>query len=821
MSGGLTRMLGRVLGRPGAVSFRKQTAVVAGASALEDDLRTRTDTQLRQAARAYGDAVLGREPDQPSVAGSRGRASDDPMSDFLAVAREVADRTVHLRPVDEQLLAAAALMAGNAVEMDTGEGKTLAGAIAAAGLALQGRQVHVLAVNDYLAARDAEWMGPLFEFLGLEVAALGQTSSREERREAYRADVVYVPVAEVGFDLLRDRFVVSAREAVHPVFDAAIVDEADAVMIDEATVPLVLAGESADAAAGMERATELVRELRPGEHFEIDDDRATVTLTDAGLDALEARLHGLNLYGDDGVALLTQLNLALHARVLVHRDVDYLVDDGEIRLIDAGRGRVALRRRWPDGLHAAVEAKEGLTVSSAGVVLDTVTIHDLLTRYASLAGMSGTVVAVADDLLEFYRLPTGRIERHVPSIRIDLPEQILLTQAAKREAVVAAVQGLHASGRPVLVGTQSVAESDALAAALEQQGIASKVLNARNDADEARIVAGAGALGAVTISTQMSGRGTDIRLGGAEGADAEGAGAEGAGAAEAEGAGADAAGTAAAGADAEGSVAADAGRSSRDRVAALGGLAVVSTGRYPSGRLDAQLRGRAGRQGDPGGSLSFASLDDDLVRASAPAHLLTTIEREGTELSPARRAAILRDSQAIAESIRLDRHRSTWAYNRVVVRQRATVLEARDRLLAEAAEAGEGSGDSPEERMREAARQIELFHLDDEWQAHLAVLSEVRDGIHLRALAGLVPVDEFSRIAREEFDGFFERVASRTASVVAALTPDALEGGLTALGLVRPSATWTYMMTDNPLGTPGDRAVRALGRGWRRALKLE
>ncbi|SDY51399.1 preprotein translocase subunit SecA [Herbiconiux ginsengi] len=795
MIGGLTRVLGRVLGRPGAVSFRKQAAVVAEASALEDDYRARTDAQLRDAARRYAGA-----PDDGAVS----------TAEFLADARETADRTVHLRPVDEQLLAAAALLAGNAVEMDTGEGKTLAGAIAAAGLALQGRQVHVLAVNDYLAARDAAWMGPLFAFLGLDVAALGQSSTPEERREAYRADVLYVPVAEVGFDLLRDRFVVSAADAVHPVFDAAIVDEADAVMIDEATVPLVLAGESAEAAASMARATELVRGLRPGVHFEVDDDGATVTLTDAGLDSLESHLDGLNLYGDDGIGLLTQLNLALHARELVHRDVDYLVDDGEIRLIDAGRGRVALRRRWPDGLHAAVEAKEGLPVSSAGVVLDTIAIHDLLTRYTSLAGMSGTVVAVADDLLEFYHLPTGRIERHVPSIRIDAPEQILLTQAEKREAVVSAVRGLHASGRPVLVGTQSVAESDALATALEHAGVASTVLNARNDADEARIVAGAGALGAVTISTQMSGRGTDIRLGGVGdrfgGADDGAAGGDDRRVDDA--GNVDAAAAAAAGA-------------AHDRVAALGGLAVVSTGRYPSGRLDAQLRGRAGRQGDPGGSFSFASLDDDLVRTSAPAHVLTAIERDGDELPPARRATILRDSQAIAEGLRLDRHRSTWGYNRVVVRQRSAVLDVRDRLLAEEHATAGTVEASIADRMREAARQIELFHLDDEWQAHLALLSEVRDGIHLRALAGLVPVDEFSRIAREEFDGFFERVASRTASDVAALTIEALDDGLAALGLKRPSATWTYMMTDNPLGTPGDRAVRALGRGWRRALNLE
>ncbi len=749
-------MLGRVLGRPGAVSFRRFAALAAAARPLAESQRALGGDALRAAAQAIGE--------------THARAGTPPVTaEYLALAREAAARTVHLTAFDEQLVAAAALMAGHAVEMDTGEGKTLSGALAAAGLALAGRQVHVLSVNDYLAARDAEWMRPLFESLGLSVATVGQASTTGQRREAYRADVVYLPVTELGFDLLRDRFVERPADAVHPVLDAVIVDEADAVMIDEAAVPLVLAGDSPQAARTMERATALVAGLHEGEHFEVDEERANVTLTDAGLDALEALLGGLNLYGAEGVPLLTELNLALHARVLVQRDVDYLVDErGAIRLIDAGRGRVARLQRWPDGLHAAVEAKEGLPVTSAGVVLDTITIHDLLRGYQTLAGMSGTVVAVADDLLEFYQLPAGRVERRVPNRRIDAPERILLSAAEKQREVVAEVRRLHAEGRPVLVGTQSVAESDALAGALRATGLAPVVLNARNDADEAAIIGAAGAFGALTISTQMSGRGTDIRLGGPDAAD-------------------------------------------HDRVAALGGLAVVSTGRYPSGRLDAQLRGRAGRQGDPGSSASFVSLDDELVRTAAPPHLLARIERAGSALPAAERSEIIADCQAVAEGMRLDRHRSTWAYNRAVVKQRQAVLAVRERVL----------GREPAGRREQLERAIELFELDDEWQAHLALLGEVRDGIHLRALAGLVPVDEFHRIALEEFDGFFERVAARTASLVAGLTDDDLEGGLAGLGLIRPSATWTYMMSDNPLGSPGDRAVRALGQRWRRALNLE
>lgn len=745
------RWVARLLGMPGAASFRRFDAFVRDATALESQYAALDDAGLRAAATSLTLATGGR----------LARAS---TSRFLAIAREAASRTVGLRAFDEQLVACCALLSGHAVEMDTGEGKTLVGALAAAGHVLAGRRVHVLSVNDYLAERDAQWMGPFLELLGVDAGWVGQHTSPDDRRGAYRRRVVYAPVSEIGFDVLRDRFAVDRAQRVSPVFDVAIVDEADAVMIDEAMVPLVLAGTSEHLADDFAEATHLVAELEPDRHFGVDAEGSTVALTDEGLDMLEAKLGGVNLYATANIPTLTRINLALHARVLVRRDVDYLVDDGAIRLINAGRGRVAHLQRWPDGLHSAIEAKEGLDSSAPGVVLDTITVQDLLTGYPVLCGMSGTVIAVAEDLLEFYRLPAGRVERHRPNLRIDEPDRVLPTSAERDAAVATEIEARHASGQPVLVGTQSVAESEALAADLARRGMRARVLNARNDAEEAAIIARAGEHAAVTISTQMSGRGTDIRLGGAD-------------------------------------------ESDRERVVATGGLAVIATGRYPSRRLDAQLRGRAGRQGDPGVSVTFAALDDELVRNNAPDHVLTEIARAGASLPMPRRRQVVSASQSIAEGLRLDRHRATWAYTRAIALQRAHVLAHREQV------ASTQSG---------LERAVRLFYLDEQWMEHLALLQEVRDGIHLRALAGQKPAEEFHRIALREFHGFYDVVDERVANLFATLSDDDRDRDLEQLGLRRPSATWTYMVTDNPLGNPGDRLARELGKRWRtKILRIE
>lgn len=760
----MKRWVARAIGAPGTTSFARFERVVARAEARRPWAAALDDASVSAAARE-------------AVSGMAAGAVASPR--LLAVLRTAASRSVGQEPFDEQLLAVCALLSGYAVEMDTGEGKTLTGALAAAAFALAGRGVHVLSVNDYLAERDATWMRPLFEMLGMSVAWIGQRTGTGARRRAYRCDVVYAPVSEVGYDVLRDRFVTAEGDRVEPGLDVALVDEADAVMIDEAMSPLVLAGASPEPPEEFSLADALVRDLDPAAHYAIDADHATVSLTDAGLDRLEQRLGGINLYDTEHTATLTKINLALHAHVLVRRDVDYLVVDDAITLINSSRGRLAHQQRWPDGLHAAVEAKEGLSISSPGLVLDTLTVQDLLRSYTTLTGMSGTVVAVADELIEFFELRSGRVQRRRPNRRVDQGQRVFVDDRAREAAVVAEVVERHRTGQPVLVGTQSVRESERFAVMLAAAGVDVQVLNARNDAGEAAVIARAGTFGAVTISTQMSGRGTDIRLGGPDEADHE-------------------------------------------RVAATGGLAVLQVGRYPSARLDAQLRGRSGRQGDPGVTQAYVSTDDELVQTHAPRHHLEKIRRRGARLDQTTLRVIVDHAQRAAESARRTRHRDTWDFSRAIARQRRTVLADRAEVLAGDRAGVELARRIPSELAQLVAatssevvdrlgRDVTLWTLDEHWCDHLARLTEVRDGIHLQALAGMNPRDEFHRIALREFHGFFTAAYDRAAEIVRTVSIDQAEQGLAGLGLRRPSATWTYMTSDNPLGTPIDRAARNAG----------
>lgn len=769
--------MARAIGAPGSTSFRRLRRVVAEA-------RERASWADLLDADALALAV------REAVKAPAGDAVVEPTADLLAVLRTAARRALGQEPFDEQLLGCCALLTGHAVEMDTGEGKTLVGALAAAAFVIAGRQVHVLSVNDYLAERDAAWMHPLFDVLGISVGWIGQHSEPSIRGETYRRDVVYAPVSEVGYDVLRDRFATIDAARVRPALDVAIVDEADAVMIDEAMSPLVLAGSSTDTPEDFTLANALVQELDAGAHYAIDADHATVSLTDAGLDRLENRLGGVNLYDPAHTATLTRINLALHAHVLVRRDIDYLVVDDTVKLINTARGRVAHQQRWPDGLHAAVEAKEQIAVSSPGVILDTLTIQDLLLRYTTLSGMSGTVLAVAEELLEFSSLRAGRVERRLPNQRVDRPQRVFLDDRARVDAVVSEIRGRHRGGQPVLVGTQSVAQSEQFAAALTGAGIGVQVLNARNDAHEASVIADAGEFGAVTISTQISGRGTDIRLGGPDERD-------------------------------------------HARVAAAGGLAVLQVGRYPSGRLDAQLRGRAGRQGDPGTTLTFVSATDELVQAHAPDHHLEKIRRRGSRLDQTTLGSIVDQAQRIAEGIRRDRHRDTWDFTRAIARQRDTVLAERDEVMNGDHASVQVASRIPRQiadlvsastpaTVAALIRDVALWCLDEQWCDHLAHLTEIRDGIHLQALAGVNPRDEFHRIALREFHGFFAAAYDRAAGIISDATVAQVGQEIAALGLRRPSATWTYMTSDNPLGNPMDRAARAAGTWMRtRIYRIE
>ncbi|OFP37387.1 accessory Sec system translocase SecA2 [Corynebacterium sp. HMSC071B10] len=703
-------------------------------------------------------------------------------SRFLAVLTVASQRRLGMRPFDVQNQAVLRLLEGDVIQMATGEGKTLVGAMAATGFALTGKRVHVITVNNYLAGRDAEWMRPLVEFFGLSVAAVTEASSRAERVAAYRADIIYAPVTEIGFDHLRDNQITSREQTVQLPADVALVDEADSVLVDEALVPLVLAGsEGSEQATG--QITEAVSHLVEDKDYTIDAEGRNVFLTDEGANRVEKLLGIDSLYGDGHIGTtLVRVNLALHAKALLIRDVHYIVDDGKVALVDASRGRVAELQRWPDGLQAAVEAKEGLKVSEGGRILDSITLQALMRRYPTVCGMTGTAVEATDQLRSFYDLHVAVIDRANELKRFDEADRIYATMEEKNRAIVEEVALLHSNRQPVLVGTHDVAESEALADALEARGIAVNVLNAKNDAEEARIIAEAGDLGRVTVSTQMAGRGTDIRLGGADEAD-------------------------------------------HDEVAALGGLAVIGTARHRSARLDNQLRGRAGRQGDPGLSLFFVSLEDDIVTTGGADEQVTAHPGADGRIESNRIQQFVEHCQRVTEGQLLEIHSQTWKYNKLLADHREILDTRRAALLDTDAAWRELAERSPQraaglsgldQAVREqAAREIMLFHLDAEWSEYLALMDDVRESIHLRAIARETPITEYHRIAVREFKELANRAVDQAVDTFEQVLIDANGAHLADAGWKRPSATWTYMVSDNPLAGSGNSVISGIGNIFR------
>jgi preprotein translocase subunit SecA len=752
--GRLSSRFWRLLGASTEKNRSRSLSQVTDSSDYDDEAAGLSDDQLRKAAGLLNLDDL---------------AESEDISQFLAIAREAGERSTGLRPFDVQLLGALRMLAGDVIEMATGEGKTLAGAIAAAGYAIAGRHVHVVTINDYLARRDAEWMGPLLEAMGLTVGWITAESTSEERRTAYGCDVTYASVNEIGFDVLRDQLVTDVDDLVSPNPDVALIDEADSVLVDEALVPLVLAGTTHRETPRVE-IIKLVGELAADTDYETDSDSRNVHLTDAGARKVEKALGGIDLYSEEHVVTtLTEVNVALHAHVLLHRDVHYIVRDDAVHLINSSRGRIAQLQRWPDGLQAAVEAKEGIETTETGEVLDTITVQALINRYTTVCGMTGTALAAGEQLRQFYKLGVSPIPPNEPNIREDESDRVYVTAAAKNEAIVTHIAEVHETGQPVLVGTRDVAESEDIHERLLRRGVPAVVLNAKNDAEEAEVIAEAGKHGVVTVSTQMAGRGTDIRLGGSDEAD-------------------------------------------HDRVAELGGLHVVGTGRHHTERLDNQLRGRAGRQGDPGSSVFFSSWEDDVVAANLDRNKLPEQTDEDGKIVSPKTNGLLDHAQRVAEGRLLDVHANTWRYNQLIAQQRAIIVDRRNTLLrtttareelAELApkryeELAETEGIS-EDRLETISRQIMLYHLDRGWADHLAYLADIRESIHLRALGRQNPLDEFHRLAVDAF-------ASLAADAIEAAqqtfeTANVLEEepGLDLSKLARPTSTWTYMVNDNPL----------------------
>lgn len=732
-------------------------------NAREKELARAGDGDLRDRARAVRQRAR------------EGEALDGLLPECFALVREIARRTLGERPYDEQMLAGIALHQGRLVEMQTGEGKTLAAVAPVTLNALTGRGVHVLTFNDYLARRDAGWMAPVYESFGLTVACVQEGLGVQERQRAYGCDVTYLTVKEAGFDFLRDGLCLDPGDQVHRPFHLALVDEADSILIDEARIPLVIAGHLDEPGTDLRRLAGIARRLEPGLDFATDEYARNIFLTDRGVRRAEELLGCGNLFAAESLRLQAELRNALHAEVLLRRDVDYIVRDGRIELVDELTGRIAENRHWPDGLQAALEAKEDLHQQPEGTILGTITIQHYLRKYPRLCGMTATARPAAAELAEVYGLEVLTVPPHRPCRRVDHPDVIHLSQEGKRRALVAEISQVHASGRPVLVGTVSVQESERLAAGLRQAGVDCRVLNARNDAEEAAIIAEAGALGAVTISTNMAGRGTDIRLGGA-------------------------------------------GERQREQVVALGGLYVLGTNRHDSRRIDDQLRGRAGRQGDPGSSRFFISLEDPLLQRCGierllPAKLRRSLAEEsagGTIDHPAVRREVAR-VQRIVEGQHGDIRRRLLGFWQQLEHQRAElqawrqeVLEGREEksLLAERSprrwsRLSEAYG---ADLLREIERRITLVTLDRCWSDHLAEMQAVRDEVHLVQLGGRDPFVEYCRTAQGAFEALLSRIDETIVEIFERIEITADGVDWEREGLRGPSSTWTYLVNDNVFG---------------------
>jgi preprotein translocase subunit SecA len=742
-------------------------AKVDAVNALADETAALSDSQLRERFKTQRRQVM------------LATSLDDVAVTGFAVIREAAARTMSMRPYDVQMLAAFAMYDGKCVEMQTGEGKTLAAAVVVSLRALSGRGVHVLTFNDYLAKRDAEWMGPLYRFLGLSVGFVVQGLSREERHAAYGCDITYVTAKEAGFDFLRDQLCGKPELRVQRGFHFALVDEADSILIDEARIPLVIATEAEKDETDLYQIVELIRPLKQGIHFEIKSSGRNISLTDAGVRLMERQLCVTELHSEANMHLLARINLALQAEVLLKRDIDYLVRNDAIELIDEFTGRVAENRKWPGGLQAALEAKEGVKIQPQGRVLNSITLHHFVENYAGLAGMTGTASEATDELDEFYRLKVVIAPPNRPCIRVDHQDLIFATKNAKLTALVQEIRTQNLSGRPVLIGTASVEESEMLARELVEVAVPCRVLNAANDHFEAEIIAEAGTLGAVTISTNMAGRGTDICLGGTN-------------------------------------------HKSAQSVVKLGGLYVIGTNRHESRRIDNQLRGRAGRQGDPGESRFFVSLQDNLISRYGIASLVTPPDADVNQpIRNEETAKRIAHVQRVIEGESFEIRRTLRIYSHLLEIQRRVICQDREALLVGSKPPNALLKREPELRQKlvsewgediivEAERQVTLIHLDWCWSDHLAHAAEIREGIHLVSFGGFNAYDVFNKEMNLEFNAFLSDVEVKTIETMrtATFTKDGIN--LEQEGLKAPSSTWTFMINDNPRGSVLNRIIQSL-----------
>ena len=693
-------------------------------------------------------------------------AKSNDVGESFAIAAIVAERLLGLRLFDVQIRGALALQQGHIAEMQTGEGKTLAAVPAIVWYASHHRGMHVLTANDYLARRDAGWMRPVYEWFGLTVAHVSQSMTAEARREAYDADITYATANEIGFDYLRDGLAQHLNQIVqHRGLAFALFDEADSILLDEARIPLVIAAEGGASATPSlaHQANTVAASMQQHIHYRIDEHGRNVQLTDAGIAHAEEALQCGSLFDAGNLSILTAMQDALHAHALLKCDVDYVVHHGSIELVDEFKGRIAQNRRMPAGLHSAIEAKERVDLKRQGRVFGSITVQALAALYERICGMTGTAATQAQDFWKEYKLPVSVIAPHKPVIRQDLPDLLFRTRRDRDDALLEEIRKTHAVGRPILVGTASVEESEALSRKLAMIAVPHVVLNARSDETEAEIITRAGAFGAVTISTNMAGRGADIPLGG-------------------------------------------------DAVIALGGLYVIGTSKHEARRIDAQLRGRAGRQGDPGSSRFFVSLEDGLFTRYVP--------EEGAWREP----VDVDHVQRIAEGQNFELRQLLWKYESVLEHHRREVWQLRRKILADG-EWNIASLLSAElyeqwcekvgaEALKAAGRTVALALLDDLWADYLANIAELRGGVHWVSFGGKDPLHEFLTNAQEIYAAFCGGLEEECEDAFAAATFD--HGQIQFQGEVLEAfergATWTYLTTDQPFGTLGERIAKGIRR---------
>lgn len=742
----------------------------------------------------------------------RGATLDDLLIEAYAVVREVAKRTIGMRHFDVQLIGGIVLHQGKIAEMQTGEGKTLVATLPAYLNALEGKGVHIVTVNDYLAKRDRYWMGPIYEFLGLEVGLLQNDTPMLERKKAYMADITYGTNNEFGFDYLRDNIALSADQIVQRELNYAIIDEVDSILIDEARTPLIISGPAKGESHIYKLAIRAARYLKKDEDYTTDEKTRTISLTEEGLRKAERFLGVKDLYDFKNMDLAHALLQCLKALNFYHRDRDYIVKDGEVIIVDEFTGRLMFGRRYSDGLHQAIEAKEGVRIREENVTLATISIQNYFRMYKKLAGMTGTAATEEEEFVKIYGLEVVVIPPNKPLRRINYPDVIYRTEEEKFEAVVKEIEELYKIGRPVLVGTTSIEKSERLSKLLKKKGIPHQVLNAKYHEKEAYIVAQAGRYKAVTIATNMAGRGTDILLGGnpemlaRQEVDPE--------------------------KDREKYLKKleeykQICEEERKKVVDLGGLHVIGTERHESRRIDNQLRGRAGRQGDPGSSRFYLSLEDDLLRLFGGDQIKALMERLGMErgqpIESPLLTRIIENSQAKVEKMNFEIRKQLLEYDDVLNKQREIVYKERrkillmenleeivqkmmdrvldrvfsmmfsqenkdawknifldifgflpqnwDRIILE--EDNEKirymleekvkemyekkKAEFGEEMWREVQKIILLYVIDKLWIEHINDMDALRDGIGLRALAHHDPLVEYKR---EAFQMFQEMVES-------------------------------------------------------------